>query len=117
LAVNTPERRGQQDQYWMSALQSVRRTWDEANWIFSSSFSQYLPLVWNASFQDLYWANRFGEELYRFSLFLVPRDRFDEERQAEVARLQLIARHIQDFNNLARAVLLAPQKRKMRDEI
>ncbi len=114
LALNAGERRNDR---WAMALETVRGVWSETSWVFSSSFSQYLSLVWNAKFRDLYWANRFGQELYSLSLSLFPSERLEREREVESERFHLIIQHVNDFTNIARIILSPKQERRNRDEI
>jgi hypothetical protein len=55
--------------------------------------TSYFRLVWDASLRDLYWANRFGSELQRLSLFPLP----SEVQVRSEERGHIVATHIRDF--------------------
>lgn len=94
-----------------AALIQAEHTWDEVQILFQSGHLDYIKLVWNAPLRELYWSNRFGAELYRLSQSLLPVDRrFDDHPEAN-QRAYLIAQHISDFVDRARAIF-APMPRR-----
>lgn len=101
------------------SLEMVRDTWERTYSLFRSSFSKYISLVWNARFQELYLANRFGDELYNLSMSpIAPTKDFDEHPQVDHCTA-IIARHVNDFNRLARLVLQKAnnRQRSLNDEL
>jgi len=102
LAINTGDR---SDRNIPMPDLGAAETWGRAHWVFASSLPAYMRLVWNARLRDLYWANRFGAELQRLSLFPVPYETLRRDEDAGRRREQIISVHIRDFLILAQAVL------------
>lgn len=116
LQAGEPRERGAHDEL-AQALSSVRNTYQQAERVFHADFRSYLLLAWNATFQELYWANRFGDELRDLALSLLPPPRSQEPGQWEQERLRIIARHVLDFNALASKILLRGAERSDVSEI
>jgi hypothetical protein len=105
LAINAT---GRDDRSMPVANLETARVWHDAQWIFSSRMPTYFRLVWNAQLRDLYWANRFGSELQRLSLFPLRQLRQDEELMWH--REEAVSVHIRDFLILADTLLRKKQR-------
>ncbi len=107
LVTNVPppvSHRNQDDSFLEGDL-GVHRAWHLAQFLFELPLRGYVRLVWNANSQDLYWANRFGAELYRLSLFPLPPDPERRRAPGEEERRQIVATHVRDFVLIAHRLL------------
>lgn len=95
------------------SLREVRSTWNRSQRIFDLSYGKYLVKVWNATYQDLCWANSFGVELSRMSETLIYPDEAQYEQNLSNKRDRIIARHIQDFNKLTIRILQLDDNNKI----
>jgi hypothetical protein len=107
LATNSPDERKQADANERGFLKdnSPQQAWKDAQWIFHSSLKRYVGLVWRATLQDLYWANRFGAELQRLSLYPLPSFEVRENQRAYAERQELVRTHIRDFVLIANRLI------------
>lgn len=97
LVTNGPARSERYHGLDESGLNSrTEHTWVRLQPLFELSMSRYVKIVWNASLRDLYWANRFGTELQRLSLFPLSRDGSEDIRGART-REESVMTHIRDF--------------------
>lgn len=89
--------RRDQDIHPLEMDSGTRQAWDRAQAVFDLPLSGYVRLIWNANFRDLYWANRFGAELYRLSLFPLPIDPERRRGPGEEERRHIVSTHVRDF--------------------
>lgn len=99
LVTNLPDERKRSENMERPTFRdgSVHEAWDDAQRIFHLSLLRYLALVWDATLQDLYWANRFGAELERLSLYPLPTADQREHERARNEHHGVVRTHIRDF--------------------
>jgi hypothetical protein len=114
LATNLPDQRRRSETMERRSFHdgSVHQAWEDAHRVFRMSLMRYLGLVWNATLQDLYWANRFGAELQRLSLYPLPTV---DQREHQSERHDVVRTHIRDFVLIVDRLVCIDRKRLHRN--
>jgi hypothetical protein len=95
----------------------TRSAWNRVQPVFELSLSRYLKIVWDTSIRDLFWANRFGVELRRLSLFPLPYQGAREGNfEGEGERERAVMTHISDLFVIARRVFPEARRRERSEE-